>query len=97
MLSREVSCGKVKGKQVKFLHDLVTVIAERYAIRATERSGRRYTVLRHKSGNLPFCWYMAERSRSRGIDRTVSRLPEGGLFIVPSAFAEGIFYAVMPL
>ena len=37
---------RVKGKQVKILHDLVTVIAERYTFRmnhqceVTERSGR---------------------------------------------------------
>lgn len=48
---------KVKGKQVKILHDLVTVIAERYTIIATEKSGRVYITLKHKSGNLPLCWY----------------------------------------
>ena len=37
----------------------------------TEPSGRLYIAVMHKSGNLPFCWYMTEMSRSRGIDRTV--------------------------
>ena len=46
--------GKVKGKQVRILYDLVTVAAERYTNIVTEQLGRLYTALRHKSGNLPF-------------------------------------------
>ena len=46
--------GKVKGKQVRLLYDLVTVIAEQYTNIVTEKSGRLYTAMRHKSGNLPF-------------------------------------------
>lgn len=45
---------------------------------ATERSGRLHSVMIHKSGNLPYCWYRIRyfyiRFRSRGIDRTVFRL-----------------------
>lgn len=54
MLFSELSDEKVKGKQVRILCDLVTVIAERYTNIVTERSGRLYAVLMHKSGNLPF-------------------------------------------
>ena len=43
----------------------------------TERSGRLYGVMMHKSGNLPFCWYMTGRSGSRGIDRTVFQALSG--------------------
>lgn len=80
---------------MKILYDLVTVIEERYTFakalawsKVTEKSGRLYIVLILKSGNLPFCWYRIERFRSRGIDRTVFRLPSGGLFAIPSACAE---------
>jgi hypothetical protein len=52
--------GKVKGKQVKLLHDLVTVIAEHYTFHRnfsakslSDREGL-YNALMHKSGNLPF-------------------------------------------
>jgi len=54
VLFSELSDEKVKGKQVRILCDLVTVIAERYTNIVTERSGRLYAVLMHKSGNLPF-------------------------------------------
>ena len=54
VLFSELSDEKVKGKQVRILCDLVTVIAERYTNIVTEQSGRLYAVLMHKSGNLPF-------------------------------------------
>jgi hypothetical protein len=53
---------RVKGKQVKILHDLVTVMEERYAIRkgaisrAASLSNREgcHTAWIPESGNLPF-------------------------------------------
>lgn len=54
VLFSELSAEKVKGKQVRILCDLVTVIAERYTNIVTEQLGRLYAVLMHKSGNLPF-------------------------------------------
>ncbi len=50
----------------------------------------------HKSGNLPFCWYMTERSRSRGIDRTVFRLLRKGSVCNAFCLCRGYFFATMP-
>lgn len=68
---------------------------------ATERSGRLHSVMIHKSGNLPFCWYRTVSISlfgSRGIDRTVSDSSiRQGLFAMPfpdlydSDFGRGFF------
>ncbi len=51
----------------------------------------------HKSGNLPFCWYMTERSRSRGIDRTVFQALSGESVCNAFCLRGGFFcYAVKP-
>lgn len=76
---------------MKFLHDLVTVIAERYANQVTERSGRLYIALRHKSGNLPL---VGTRLKSQGHEVLIVlffRLSGESLFAMPSACAEGFF------
>lgn len=44
---------KLKGKRVKIMHELVTVIAECGAFYVTEKSGRLLRMMMHKSGNLP--------------------------------------------
>lgn len=96
MLSGGIPCGKVKGKQVKFLHEPVTVIAERYANIVTERSGRLYTVLRHKSGNLPFVGTWPQGQGHEVLIVLLCGLP-GESVCVPSACSEGFFrYAVRP-
>ena len=71
---------------------------------ATEISGRLHSVMIHKSGNLPFCWYRTVsilRFGSRGIDRTVSDSPiRQGLFAMPfpdlydSDFGRGFFICI---
>ena len=51
----------------------------------------------HKSGNRPFCWYMTERSRSRGIDRTVFQALSGESVCNAFCLRGGFFcYAVKP-
>ena len=51
----------------------------------------------HKSGNLPFCWYMTERSTSRGIDRTVFQALSGESVCNAFCLRGGFFcYAVKP-
>ncbi len=62
----------------------------------TERSGRLYVVMMHKSGNLPLCWYMTERSRSRGIDRTDSETLKRVCLQCLLLNVEGFFIAVKP-
>ena len=68
---------RVKGKQVKFLYDLVTVMGEQEAIvicTVTDNLlGRLLFVKIPESGNLPFIGTGKIDSRSRGIDRTVFR------------------------
>lgn len=66
---------RVKGKQVRILHDLVTVSRESCFIwKSLGKTGKTgNTVLISKSGNLPFIMVREKFSRPRGIGRTFIR------------------------